>query len=169
MTTAAELFSQKYSDMGLQSPLGEVETSIQDMVHNFAKNILRPLGTRLDRMSAGEAIAEGSPYWDVMQQFAGLGITPSVLLSMSPEQQALVFPIFLEELGWGDAGLAISLGTSLVPLRLAHFFQNKFLIDNIPEQSIGCWGISEPDHGSDFVDFMGSEVSSRARQQANQI
>ena len=32
-------------------------------------------------------------------------------------------------------------------------------MDNIPEDAIGCWGITEPDHGSDMVDFNGVAMS----------
>jgi alkylation response protein AidB-like acyl-CoA dehydrogenase len=60
-----------------------------------------------------------------------------------------------EELSWADAGLAISLGVALVPKRLALHFDNQFLLNNIPDDAIGCWGITEPDHGSNLVDFDG--------------
>ena len=48
---------------GFETPLTEEEAAIQGVVHQFAKNILRPIGQELDRMSAADVIAPGSPYW----------------------------------------------------------------------------------------------------------
>lgn len=36
---------------GFEPPLEEEEAAIQASVHRFAKEVLRPLGTELDRMS----------------------------------------------------------------------------------------------------------------------
>jgi hypothetical protein len=37
---------------GFEAPLGEEEAAIQGVVQQFAKNVLRPIGQELDRMSA---------------------------------------------------------------------------------------------------------------------
>ena len=57
---------------GFEAPLGEEEAAIQGVVHQFAKNVLRPIGQELDRMSAEEVCAPGSPYWSVFEEFAKL-------------------------------------------------------------------------------------------------
>jgi alkylation response protein AidB-like acyl-CoA dehydrogenase len=88
-----------------------------------------------------------------------------LLFTLEPLQMARLFSVMLEELAWGDAGLAVSLGVAGTPWLLAHHFDNKFLLDNIPEDAIGCWGITEPDHGSDMVDFSGS-IMHPGRQQS---
>jgi alkylation response protein AidB-like acyl-CoA dehydrogenase len=58
-----------------------------------------------------------------------------------------------EELGWGDGGLAILFGASTVPWIVMHAMQNEALLEKYPEDRVGCWGITEPDHGSDILDF----------------
>ncbi len=60
--------------------------------------------------------------------------------------------LIFEELGWGDSGLAISLGASMLPRLTAAKFGNRFLLEQTPETTIGCWGATEPDHGSDVLD-----------------
>ena len=46
---------------GFETPLDEEERVIQHSVHRFARDVLRPLGRELDRMSAEEVAAPGSP------------------------------------------------------------------------------------------------------------
>ena len=46
--------------------LTEEERAIQEMVHRFAKEVLRPAGTELDAMpDPQDVIAEGSILWEV--------------------------------------------------------------------------------------------------------
>lgn len=59
-------------------------------------------------------------------------------------------------MGWGDAGLAISLGVSNFPTMMALQSGNPALIERFPLGTIGCWAITEPDHGSDQINFDGS-------------
>ncbi len=113
---------------------------------------MRPAGIRLDRMSAEEVIAPDSPYWEVRRKYLDLGINMETLGSLSPEDFSVLFPVIFEELGYGDAGLAISLGAAILPMYLAAKFNNQFLLERFPDTMIGCWGITEPDHGSDSLD-----------------
>jgi alkylation response protein AidB-like acyl-CoA dehydrogenase len=124
-----------------------------DMVHRFAADVLRPTGQKLDRMSPEEVIAADSPLWDVYKGFAELGIDSAALMEMDSVDAATLTSMMFEELAWGDAGLAVSLGAGMTPHRVAHLFKNEFLIENIPASALGCWAISEPDHGSDMADF----------------
>ncbi len=155
MNTATEYLYDKYSFTGLESQLDDMTLEFQHTLHRFAKDVLRPIGTELDRMSASDVIAAESPYWQVWQEFKNLGASFPLLFSFEPLQAARIMNVMLEEITWGDAGLGISLVVAGVPWLLAHKFENKFLLDNIPEDAIGCWGITEPDHGSDMVDFSG--------------
>jgi alkylation response protein AidB-like acyl-CoA dehydrogenase len=57
-----------------------------------------------------------------------------------------------EELGWGDGGLAISLTVSGFHRFFAELSGNADLITRYADPDrprIGCWAITEPDHGSD--------------------
>lgn len=151
--SATTNFIEQFGLTGLEAPLDEMETAFLDSVHRFAEDVVRPAGVVLDRMSPEQVIAGDSPLWTVFAEFAKLGITPELMNSLEPMQAAKMYALFLEELCWGDPGLAVALGIAATPLRLAHHFDNQFLIDNIPADSIGCWGITEPDHGTDMVDF----------------
>jgi acyl-CoA dehydrogenase len=161
--TATQKLIEQFGLVGLESPLNEMEQSFLDSVHRFADEVLRPAGTTLDQMSPEEVIAEGSPLWRVFSEFANLGVTPELMASLEPLQGARMYALLLEEMAWGDSGLAVALGASGTPQRLAHHFNNQFLIDNIPEDAIGCWGITEPDHGSDMVDYSGVLTQAGAR------
>jgi len=153
MSATQNLLEQLGSRTGLEVGLGEEVSLFADTVHRFAAEIMRPIGAKLDRMSPEEVIAPNSPLWDVARSFAELGIDPQALAEMDPAESAILMSVLFEELAWGDAGLAIFLGAAMTPLRLALMFKNDFLIKNIPASAIGCWAITEPDHGSDMADF----------------
>ncbi len=59
-------------------------------------------------------------------------------------------------MGWGDAGLAISLGVSGFPTMMARMSGNPALIERFGPGTLGCWAITEPGHGSDLINFDGS-------------
>jgi acyl-CoA dehydrogenase len=136
--------------------LGEEERAVRDTVHKFAAEVLRPAGQALDRLSAEEVIAGESIIWSVHAQWDALGVR--LLTSpteIGPEDLARLTCLVNEELGWGDAGLAISLGAAEFPAMLAQASQNPALMEIFPPSRIGCWAITEPDHGSDVLDFGG--------------
>ncbi len=135
--------------------LSEEERSIRDLVHRFAEEVMRPAGQALDRRSAEEVIARGSILWDVHKKWNDLGVHMFATegSDLTPAQLARLNCLVTEELGWGDAGLAISLGASEFPAMLAQTSQNPDLIAAFPVSKIGCWAITEPDHGSNSLDM----------------
>lgn len=137
---------------GAESPLTSDEQDLQNLVHRFAAEVMRPIGQELDRMTAEEVIAERSPLWTVFKDFAQLGLGVDRFLEFAPEQMARMMCLAFEELGWGDAGLAISLAASMLPRLTAAKFGNPFLLERTPEALIGCWAATEPDHGTDVLD-----------------
>jgi hypothetical protein len=62
---------------GFEPPLTDIETAVQASVHRFAKDVLRPLGTQLDKMDAEAVVAPGSPFFSVFAELAKLGLDPS--------------------------------------------------------------------------------------------
>src|SRR2546429_2680464 len=138
---------------GAEPPLTREEQEMQERVHRFATEVMRPIGQQLDRMTPEEVIAESSPLWSVFKAFSQLGLGVDRVLEFEPEQMARMLCLVFEELGWGDAGLAISLGASMLPRLTAAKFGNQFLLERTPESMIGCWGATEPEHGSDVLDF----------------
>ena len=117
---------------GAEEPLAKEEQDLLDGVHRFAAEVMRPVGERLDRMTPEEVIAAGSPLWQVYAEFAKLGIGVDQLLAFEPPQAARSACLILEELGWGDAGLASSLGVSMFPRWMAAAFGNQHLLELTP-------------------------------------
>jgi acyl-CoA dehydrogenase len=137
---------------GAEAPLEKEEQDLLDGVHRFAAEIMRPIGERLDRMTPEQVIATDSPLWQVYEGFGQLGIGVDELLAFEPAQAAKVLCLILEELGWGDAGLASSLGVSMFPRWMAASFGNQHLLELTPGSKLGCWATTEPGHGSDQLD-----------------
>jgi alkylation response protein AidB-like acyl-CoA dehydrogenase len=146
-----------YFDIDLE--IGWEEKAIKESVHRFALEVMRPAARTIDRMTAEDAVGPASPIWNFLTQayahgyhkagfpieFGGLGFTP------------IQTHIMTEELNWGSVGLAgVLLLCGWPYIKLLHT-GNRQLIEKyvIPfckceDASLtGCWGIIEPDHGSD--------------------
>src|SRR5258705_10269943 len=144
--------SNKLGPSGAEPEFSESAWMVQETVHSFAEDVMRPVGINLDRMTPEEVIAPGSPYWDVLRQFKELGFGVDGMLALEPAERAKTMCILFEELGWGDAGLAISFGVTLLPALMSVLLDNPFCREVASDDKIGCWGITEPDHGSDMLD-----------------
>ncbi len=141
--------------------LSSEEREVVESVHRFATEVMRPIGRQLDTMTPEEVIAEGSPLWTVFERYRELGIEDvrSGTAGLTPERQARLQCMIGETLGWGDAGLAISLGVSTFPRLMAQMTGNAELAERFGDPAgIGCWPITEPDHGSDLI-YFGGDVS----------
>ncbi len=140
---------------GLEEPLSEMEQFVQETAHRFAEEVLRPVGTQLDQMSADDGVAPGSPLWDAMEKAAGLGLSVKAMLELEPLQRERLLLIAAEELAWGDAGLGGMVLVSQMPGLYSALAGNMEMVDYC-DGKLGCWGITEPDHGSDSLDPDGS-------------
>ncbi len=140
-------------DAGLTDEMRE----IRDIVHRFASEVMRPAAAELDRMAdPAEVIASGSVLWTVFDRFKELGIgDPSRYgPDLSPADRALLHAVVLEELSWGDVGLAISLELTDTIATWAQGFGNEAAYEYFSARDdIGCLALTEPDHGSDHVGF----------------
>ncbi len=75
---------------------------------------------------------------------------------LEPLERARLEALVHEELGWGDAGFAIGLSASRFPGDFARLSGNPELVEQFcapDNDQIGCWAITEPDHGSDTLAF----------------
>ncbi len=133
---------------GFDAGLTEEEIATQQTVHKFAVSVMRPLGRELDRLPAQQAYAPGSPFWDFHRQIAELGIGPEALQGANPRDAARMEALVLAELGWGDAGLAVSAGAGEMPIRMAYANGAQELI-GMCAGKLGCWCATQPDRGSD--------------------
>jgi alkylation response protein AidB-like acyl-CoA dehydrogenase len=128
--------------------------------HQFAQNVLRPASLVVDSVhDAEEVCAPNSPLREALEaayrlgyhkapipgQFGGLGLS------------GLALHVLLEELGWGSAGIAMSLVVSSIPFlalireeadRLIDRFVIPFAADK-QASWIGCMALTEAQHGSD--------------------
>jgi alkylation response protein AidB-like acyl-CoA dehydrogenase len=152
MQLKKQLSLPSISMTGFETPMSEEELAIQHSVHEFAKTVLRPLGQELDKMSAEDMIAPGSPYYSVFSEVAKLGLDPSLLAELPPEMAIRVESMIGEEMGWGDAGLAVSLVVTQFPGEMARAAGNQELVE-LSEGKIGCWMITHPDKGTDVGGF----------------
>ena len=60
-----------YFDINLD--LTDEDKLMRDEAHRFAKEVMRPISREIDKMSAEEAVATGSPVWDFLKQAYALG------------------------------------------------------------------------------------------------
>jgi alkylation response protein AidB-like acyl-CoA dehydrogenase len=133
------------------------------MVKKFGTDVMRPAGIELDKLhDPADVIAEGSVLWDVFKKHRELGLhkmgIPKALGGMQEEVDPMSRLLIGEEMGYADAGLTISLGVSNMPFDMAALFPNPELQNLAQEycedtegKMIGCWAITEPDHGSDWL------------------
>lgn len=148
--------------------LSETETAVRDTLRRFCVDVLRPLGQQLDTMTAQEAIASDSPLWEAHARYAELGLDnmDAENSDLSPVEAARLGALSSEMMGWGDAGLAVSLGVSAMPRTLAQTTGNPEVIEKFNSYKVGCWAITEPNHGSDLVDF-GASVGSDSKRRGD--
>ncbi len=140
-------------DPGLSSESME----ILETVHRFAEGEMRPIGRELDHLhDPADVTADGSPFWKLHERYRQLGLDQLEGTDLPAAERALLSARVEEEMGWGDAGLAVSLGVSnfhrfFVPFTGDADLMARYLSPDSTE--IGCWAITEPDHGSDSLAF----------------
>jgi alkylation response protein AidB-like acyl-CoA dehydrogenase len=141
-----------------EAGLGSDAMEVLEVVERFARDEVRPLGARLDELcDPEEVIAADSPLWALHEKYRGLGVdTVSMAGMFDPLEQSLLSARIMETLGWADAGLAVGLAVSgfqkfFVPLTGDPALTERYMADDAAE--IGCWAVTEPDHGSDSLGF----------------
>ena len=125
---------------------------MQDWVHGFAANVIRPAAAEWDER-------EETP-WPILEEAAKIGLYS---LEFFGEQwlgpTGLGIPIAFEELFWGDAGIALSLvGSSLAAVALSSNGTNEQIGEWLPQMfggpgdvKLAAFCSSEPDAGSDVA------------------
>ncbi|MFP3981042.1 MAG: acyl-CoA dehydrogenase family protein [Desulfobacterales bacterium] len=148
-----------YLDLDIN--LSREDIMLKQNAHEFAKKEMRPVAKELDEMTPEQVIAEDSPFWDFMKKAYSLGYHSIQIpdayggMGLTSLQQAIVF----EELAWGSVGLTVALGVASFHAFGASMVPEETMIDEIlvpfcecdDASIIGCWGITEPDHGSDTL------------------
>lgn len=134
--------------------LSDTERAMRDVAHRFAREVMRPTGIQMDRSEPDAILSKDSPYWSAFKQFKELGLNlVEASEGFSPIEAARLTFLVHEELGWGDLGLGWSFYAATFPAALARGFGRADLLEEFTFEQIGCWGITEPNHGSDMLDF----------------
>ncbi|MDQ1040350.1 alkylation response protein AidB-like acyl-CoA dehydrogenase [Streptomyces sp. V3I8] len=132
--------------------LNDEQKEVRDWIHGFAADVIRPAAAEWDER-------EETP-WPVIQEAAKVGIYSLDFYAQQYfDPTGLGIPMAMEELFWGDAGIALSIvGTGLAAVGV---------LANGTEEQIGTWipqmygdandvkvaafCSSEPDAGSDVA------------------
>jgi alkylation response protein AidB-like acyl-CoA dehydrogenase len=145
--------------LDLNKTLTFEETDLKNQIHQFGRDVLRAAAASLDSVSPSEVIASGSILWEVFRKAYELGFHTQSLpedlggANVSP----LARHIYAEEMGWASADFAIGLGVAPFPFAFGAMSGNPQIIEEIVKpfaedregRFIGCWAITEPQHGSD--------------------
>ena len=148
-----------YLDLNIE--LTDEQIALKEAVHKFAKEVLRPASLELDKIEDPEEVIKHSIFWDTMKKGYELGYHTIFIpdswggLGLDP----LEVHIVLEEMGWGSADFAIAMSVACFPAFFASMLPSDLLeeeilipfCENRDATFIGCWGITEPDHGTDTL------------------
>jgi len=146
--------------------LTEEQRTLRDEARRFFMGVWRPAAIQLDKLADPEdVIAKDSVLWDVFRQTYKLGYHRLRFpKELGGEELAdpLAGAMLAEEMGYAAADLTISLGVCSFPFTFAMMSPEPELQDMVRQfcedneaNIIGCWAITEPDHGSDWIWFGG--------------
>lgn len=161
-----------YTDLNMD--LTAEQTAIKTETHKFAKEVLRPASLELDKIENPQEMIQHPVFWETMKKGYELGYHTIFIpdtwggLGLDPMEVHIV----LEELGWGSADFAIGLGVSCFPAFFASLLPSDRLVDEVIQplcedtdvSIVGCWAITEPEHGTDTLcpgtpEFSNPEIS----------
>ncbi|MFC7495441.1 MULTISPECIES: acyl-CoA dehydrogenase family protein [unclassified Nocardioides] len=130
--------------------LDQDQLDLRDWVHQFAADVVRPAAAEWDER-------EEFP-WPVVEEAAKAGLySVDFLVAQALDETGLGFPITMEELFWGDAGIGLSIvGTSLAAAGVRANGTDEQVAEWVPamygtpgDLRLGAFCSSEPDAGSD--------------------
>ena len=131
--------------------LSAEQEQLRDWIHGFAEDVMRPNGEEWDER-------EETP-WPLIEEAAKIGLYGwefmAEMMMNDPAGQSMM--VALEELFWGDAGIAMSImGTSLAAAGIAAVGTQEQIFEWVPQCygtaddiKLGAFCSSEPDAGSD--------------------
>ena len=130
--------------------LGQDHLDLRAWVHDFAAEVVRPAASEWDER-------EEFP-WPVLEEAAKIGLySLDFIATQAFDETGLGFPITMEELFWGDAGIGLSIvGTSLAAAGVRASGTDEQVGEWVPQMfgspgdlKLGAFCSSEPDAGSD--------------------
>jgi alkylation response protein AidB-like acyl-CoA dehydrogenase len=130
--------------------LDQDHLDLREWVHTFAADVIRPAAAEWDER-------EEFP-WPVVEEAAKAGLySVDFILAQALDETGLGFPVSMEELFWGDAGIGLSIvGTSLAAAGVRANGTDEQVAEWVPamygtpgDLKLGAFCSSEPDAGSD--------------------
>ena len=128
----------------------EDHRELKDWLHTFSRDVIRPAASEWDEK-------EEFP-WPVVEEAAQRGIySLDFFATQSFDPTGLGIPIMMEELFWGDAGIALAIsGTALAAAGVAANGTPEQVAEFVPQMfgepgdlKLAAFCSSEPDAGSD--------------------
>ncbi|MER0246047.1 acyl-CoA dehydrogenase family protein [Streptomyces sp. HSW2009] len=130
--------------------LNDDQKSVRDWIHGFARDVMRPAAAEWDER-------EETP-WPIIQEAAKIGIySLDFYAQQFFDPTGLGVPMTMEELFWGDAGIALSIvGTGLAAVGVLANGTDEQIGTWVPQMygdaddvKVAAFCSSEPDAGSD--------------------
>ena len=138
--------------------LNEDQIQLQKWVHGFAEDVMRPNAEEWDER-------EEFPY-PIVEQAAEIGLYGWEFMAEMTmnDPTGITTPVVIEELFWGDAGLAMAImGSGLAAAGIAASGTPEQVMEWVPQcygdandMKIGAFCASEPDAGSDVGGYRAS-------------
>ena len=143
--------------------LNEDQLQIQKWVHDFAENVIRPAAAEWDQRAEMP--------WPIIEEAAEIGLYSfDFVANAFGDPTGLTFPMFSEELFWGDAGIGLAImGTTLgvagimgngTPEQIGEWVPQCYGTPDKIATSAFC--VSEPDAGSDVSSLRTTAVYDEA-------
>ncbi|MFE5483072.1 acyl-CoA dehydrogenase family protein [Streptomyces sp. NPDC056527] len=132
--------------------LNDDQKQVRDWLHGFAEDVMRPAAAEWDER-------EETP-WPIIQEAAKIGIySLDFYAQQFFDPTGLGIPMAMEELFWGDAGIALSIvGTGLAAVGvLANGTEEQIgtwipqMYGDVDDVKVAAFCSSEPDAGSDVA------------------
>lgn len=144
--------------------LPEEVVDLQKLAREFAINEIRPAEAKLDAMSNPEDAFTSETYRSVVKKMHEIGLHKSTVPSEAGGLglSGVASYVIEEELAFGGAGLAsraliAPIGASVIAgsgIAAKHPFYKEYVeafVDDTEGRHSGCWAITEPGRGSDFL------------------
>ncbi|MEL6894267.1 MAG: acyl-CoA dehydrogenase family protein, partial [Actinomycetota bacterium] len=147
--------------------LNEDQLTLQKWVHDFAESVVRPAGEEWDEK-------EEFPY-PIVEQAREIGLYSWEFMAeaMMNDPTGLSMPVAIEELFWGDAGIAMAImGSGLAAAGIAASATPEQMMEWVPQcytnadtgkLALGAFCASEPDAGSDVGGYRTSAKYDEAK------
>ncbi|HEV3380693.1 MAG TPA: acyl-CoA dehydrogenase family protein [Trebonia sp.] len=135
---------------GFSLELSPDTAEMRDWVHEFAKSVIRPAASEWDER-------EETP-WPILEEASKIGLySLDFYATQFFEASGLGFPVVVEELFWGDAGIGLSLvGSTLAAVAVVSNGTPEQIGEWCPQMfgepgdvKLGAFCASEPGAGSD--------------------